>query len=205
MTNFEKILGEEGTERKRSRFYLNLYEGHRLFGLREFYFHKKEGEFKPTRKGINLNRDTFMELKRVLDKDEELILDWLRIGHIPDDILRYQQAQEEALKKNFRVVGDVELTEVNHFRDQHLFHVQHQGGKDIVELNISHPFAKAISEEELAKMSPGEIRDLFARIFASYARARSLLLGSGTSQPEILFEQTEFDWSEFAKEFIVEQ
>ena len=42
MNNFEKILGEEGTERKRSRFYLNLFEGHRLFGLREFYFNKKE-------------------------------------------------------------------------------------------------------------------------------------------------------------------
>ena len=64
-----------------------------------------------------------------------------------DDVLRYQQAQEEALKKNFRVVGNVELTEVNNFR-QHLFHVKHQGGKDIVELNISHPFAQAISKEE---------------------------------------------------------
>ena len=99
MTNFEKILGEDGPSRKRTRFYLNLYEGHRLFGLREFYFNK-QGEFKATRKGINLNRDNFMELKRVLDRDEDLILDWLRIGHIPDEVLRYQQAQEEALRKN---------------------------------------------------------------------------------------------------------
>ena len=203
MTNFEKILGEDGPSRKRKRFYLNLYEGHRLFGIREFYI-DKQGTFKPTRKGINLNRDNFMELKRVLDRDEQLILDWLRIGHIPDDVLRYQQAQEEALKKNFRVVGDVELTEVNNFRDQHLFHVKHQGGKDIVELNISHPFAKAISEEEISRSSPSEIRDLFARIFAAYARSRSLLLNSGVSQPEILFEQTEFDWSEFTREFVTE-
>ena len=41
-----------------------------------------------------------MELKRVLDRDEETILEWLRIGHVFEEVLRYQQAQEEAKKKN---------------------------------------------------------------------------------------------------------
>ena len=202
MATFEKELGFSGPERKRTRFYLNLYEGHRLFGIREFFL--KNGEFNPTRKGINLNRDTFMELKRVLDRDEELILEWLRIGHIPEEVLRYQQAQEEARRRNFRLVGDVEIQEVEDFRDKHLFHVKHEGAKDIVELNVNHPFAKAISEDEISKMTPVEIRGLFARFIASYARSRTLLLGSGASNPDILFEQSEFDWSEFASEFVSE-
>ena len=195
-------MGEEGPERNRTRFYLNSYEGNRLLDIRKFYRDRKSGDFKPTRQGINLNRDTFMELKRVLDRDEDLILEWLRIGHVPEEVLRYQQAQEEAKKKNFRLVGDVDLEEVNNFRDRKMFDVRHQGGRDIVELNTAHPFVQSISEEELANMEPAEIRGLFARLLAAFGRSRTLLLGGGASEPEILFEQSVFDWSEFTAEFV---
>lgn len=199
----DRILGEEGPERNRTRFYLNSYEGNRLLDIRKFYRDRKTGEFKPKRQGINLNRDTFMELKRVLDRDEDLILEWLRIGHVPEEVLRYQQAQEEAKKKNFRLVGEVDIEEVNNFRDLKMFDVRHEGGRDIVELNSAHAFVQSISEEELAKMTPTEIRGLFARVFAAFGRSRTLLLGGGASEPEILFEQSVFDWSEFTAEFVV--
>mgnify|MGYP006430806841 FL=1 len=199
----DRILGEEGPERNRTRFYLNSYEGNRLLDIRKFYRDRKTGDFKPKRQGINLNRDTFMELKRVLDRDEDLILEWLRIGHVPEEVLRYQQAQEEAKKKNFRLVGEVDIEEVNNFRDLKMFDVRHEGGRDIVELNSAHAFVQSISEEELAKMTPTEIRGLFARVFAAFGRSRTLLLGGGASEPEILFEQSVFDWSEFTAEFVV--
>lgn len=199
----DRILGEEGPERNRTRFYLNSYEGNRLLDIRKFYRDRKTGEFKPKRQGINLNRDTFMELKRVLDRDEDLILEWLRIGHVPEEVLRYQQAQEEAKKKNFRLVGEVDIEEVNNFRDLKMFDVRHEGGRDIVELNSAHAFVQSISEEELAKMTPTEIRGLFARVFAAFGRSRTLLLGGGASEPEILFEQSVFDWSGFTAEFVV--
>ena len=76
-----------------------------------------------------------------------------------------------------------------------MFDVRHEGGKDIVELNIAHPFVQSISEEELSKMTPEEIRGLFARLLASFGRSRTLLMKSGASEPEILFEQSVFDWS----------
>lgn len=202
MDAHNRILGEEGPERNRTRFYLNSYEGNRLLDIRKFYRDRKSGDFKPTRQGINLNRDTFMELKRVLDRDEDLILEWLRIGHVPEEVLRYQQAQEEAKKKNFRLVGEVDVEEVNNFRDRKMFDVRHQGGRDIVELNTAHPFVQSISEEELANMEPAEIRGLFARLLAAFGRSRTLLLGGGASEPEILFEQSVFDWSEFTAEFV---
>ena len=202
MSSENKILGEEGPERNRTRFYLNSYEGNRLLDIRKFYRDRKTGDFKPTRQGINLNRDTFMELKRVLDRDEDLILEWLRIGHVPEEVLRYQQAQEEAKKKNFRLVGEVSIEEVNNFRDRKMFDVRHEGGRDIVELNSTHPFVQAITEAELERMSPQEIRGLFARLLAAFGRSRTLLLGGGASEPEILFEQSVFDWSEFSGEFV---
>ena len=197
----ERILGEEGPEGNRTRFILNLFKGNRLLDIRKYYRDKKTGEFKPKRQGINLNRDTFMELKRVLDRDEDLILEWLRIGHVPEEVLRYQQAQEEAKRKNFRLVGDVDIEEINNFRDRKMFDVRHEGGKDIVELNIAHPFVQSISEEELAKMTPEEMR-IVCTPSCFFWGSRTLLMKSGASEPEILFEQSVFDWSEFTAEFI---
>ena len=205
-----KILGEDGPSGNRVRFRIHEYEGNRLLDIRKFYLAKKPNpltgkrEFMPKKQGINLNRDTFMELKRVLENYDKEILEFLRIGHIPEEMLRYHQAELQAKEKGFRLANDVELTEVDNFRDSHMFHVSHQGAKDIVELNTSHPFAKALSVDEIAKSSPEEIRDLFASILAAYSRSRTLLLGASASNPEILFEQAEFDWSKFLENYIEE-
>jgi len=200
----DRILGEEGPPHNRTRFTLTEYGGNPLFDIRKYYFARNSSEFKPTRKGIALNRDTFMELNRVLNAHNQDIMEYLSIGHVPLGMLRYQQANEEAKQKNFRLANEVEIEEVNDFRDEHLFHVQHRGGKDIVELNISHPFAKAISESELENSTPAEIRHMFASMIAAYARARSLLLNAPASNPEILFEHTEFDWSSFLRNYVEE-
>jgi len=206
----EKILGEDGPPSNRVRFRIHEYEGNRLFDIRKFYLSKKPNshtgkrDFMPKRQGINLNRDSFMELKRVLENYDKEILEYLRIGHIPEEMLRYHQAELQAMEKGFRLANDVEITEKDNFRDSHMFHVNHQGAKDIVELNTSHPFARAISVEEIAKSTPEEIRGLFASILAAYSRSRTLLLGASASNPEILFEQSEFDWSKFLENYIEE-
>ena len=83
-----------------------------------------------------------------------------------------------------------------------MFDVRHEGGRDIVELNSTHAFVQAISTKEIAAMTPEEIRGLFARLLAAFGRSRTLLIGGGASEPEILFEQSVFDWSEFTSEFI---
>lgn len=206
----EKILGEDGPPGNRVRFRIHEFKGNRLLDIRKFYLSKKPNpvtgkrEFMPKRQGINLNRDSFMELKRVLENHDKEILEFLRIGYIPEEMLRYHQAELQAMEKGFRLANDVEILEVNNFRDSHLFHVSHKGARDIVEVNTSHPFAKAISIEEIEKSTPEEIRELFATIFAAYSRSRALLLGASASNPEILFEQTEFDWSKFLENYIEE-
>ena len=76
----EKILGEDGPPGNRVRFRIHEYEGNRLFDIRKFYLSKKPNshtgkrDFMPKRQGINLNRDSFMELKRVLENYDKEIL-----------------------------------------------------------------------------------------------------------------------------------
>lgn len=206
----DRILGEDGPPHRRIRFTIRDFEDNRLFDIRKHYLPRKpdpltgKRDFRPTKQGISLTRDNFVELKQILESYNDDILEFLRIGQVSEEMLRYHQAELEAKEKNFRLANDVEIREVDNFRDSHLFHVSHQGAKDVVELNTSHPFAKAISLGEIANSSPEEIRELFATMMATFARARSLLLGASASNPEILFEQTEFDWSKFLGSYIEE-
>ena len=198
----DKILGEDGPPRRRARFGLNEFKGNRLFEIREFFL--KEGEFHPTRRGINLNRNRYMELQRIINSYDEEIRTFLNIGTVDEGLLRYQQAQEEAKKSNFRLVNDMVEERVDKLPDGHLFDVKHEGALDRVRISNHHPFAKLTSDEELQARSPAELRKLLLSMIAAYSRARSLLLHAPASNPEILFEQLEFDWSKFLARYIEE-
>jgi hypothetical protein len=198
----DKILGEDGPPNRRARFGLNEFKGNHLFEIREFYL--KQGEFLPTKKGINLNRNRYMELQRIINTFDDEIRTFLNIGEVDEGLLRYQQAQEEAKKANFRLVNDMVEEQVNKLPDGHLFDVKHEGAKDRVRISSSHPFAKATSDEELAALSPSDIRKLLLSMIAAYSRARSLLLHAPASSPEILFEQLEYDWSKFLGRYVEE-
>ena len=47
-----------------------------------------------------------------------------------EGLLRYQQAQEEAKKSNFRLVNDMVEERVDKLPDGHLFDVKHEGALD---------------------------------------------------------------------------
>jgi hypothetical protein len=206
----DRILGEDGPPHRRVRFTITDFEDNRLFDIRKYYLPRNPDsltgrrEFRPTKMGISLTRDNYIELRRVQETHNEDILEFLKIGQVREGMLRYHQAELEAKEKGFRLANKIEIREVDNFRDSHLFHVSHQGAKDVVELNTNHPFAKAISIEEITNSSPEEVRELFATMMATFARARSLLLGASASNPEILFEQTEFDWSKFLEKYVEE-
>jgi hypothetical protein len=206
----DRLLGEDGPEHRRIRFTIRDFEDNRLFDIRKHYLPRSPDsvtgrrDFRPTRQGISLTRSNFIELKQILESYNDDILEFLRIGQIPEGMLRYHQAELDAQEKGFRLANKIEIVEVDNFRDSHLFHVSHQGAKDVVELNTSHPFAKAISIEEIDNSSPEEIREMFATMMATFARARSLLLGSPPSNPDIFFEHTELDWSKFLENYVEE-
>jgi hypothetical protein len=70
----EPILIEEFPKNKTEDFKLSLseYQGHILLDFRIFY-KDKEGESKPTKKGITLNVKLFPEFKQAIMKAEEIL------------------------------------------------------------------------------------------------------------------------------------
>ena len=70
----EPILIEEFPKNKTEDFKLSLseYQGHILLDFR-IYYKDKEGESKPTKKGITLNVKLFPEFKQAMMKAEEIL------------------------------------------------------------------------------------------------------------------------------------
>jgi len=70
----EPILIEEFQKNKTEDFRLSLseYQGHMLLDFR-IYYKDKEGESKPTKKGVTVNVKLFPELKQAIIKAEEIL------------------------------------------------------------------------------------------------------------------------------------
>lgn len=70
----EPILIAEFPKNKTEDFklFLTEYQGHKLIDFR-IYFKDKEGESKPSRKGITLNVKFFPELKQAIAEAENLL------------------------------------------------------------------------------------------------------------------------------------
>ncbi len=70
----EPILIEEFPKNKTEDFKLSLseYQGHILLDFR-IYYKDKEGESKPTKKGITLNVNLFPEFNQAIMKAEEIL------------------------------------------------------------------------------------------------------------------------------------
>lgn len=70
----EPVLIAEFEKNKTENFRLSLseYQGHILLDFR-IYYKDKEGESKPTKKGVTVNVKFFPELKEAITKAEEIL------------------------------------------------------------------------------------------------------------------------------------
>ena len=195
-----QILAEDGPDRKKLIIGKKEYKNHRFLELRYYFFDKVTQEFMPTKKGIALTRSNYLTVKKVIDKNHEQVLDWLGVGYVPEHVEKNFKAQEEAYRSVQFTSGSVEHNIEIKEKDPNFFEARHIGGKNVVTFNGSHPMSKKI--DELIKS--GEIGQkavrLVAEMIATYSVAKSRLMDSPSSHPEILFEQLEYDWSEYLKE-----
>lgn len=187
-----RVLDEHGGAKHRKVFALDEFKGHRYFEIREFFL-DQEDEWKPKKKGITLNKDTFRVLCDLIDRDREKISDWLGAGYVPDDVTRYEEVEEKAATANRYRAGSLVLGEHHEERDVRFFQVSYEGGEVRLSLNRSHPFASHLSEESET------VQRLLALVIQAYHEARVMLAEAPAHKPEIVFMHLEQDWSKFLR------
>lgn len=189
-------LDEHGGKTKRKVFALDEYSGHRYFEIREYYLKKGDDEWKPTRKGVTLNKDTYEILKGVIALHDERIMDWLGSDYIPDDVTRYEEAQHVVAKESRYTSHNTKVSEYEEPRDSQFFHTMHEGGLVHLKLNRSHPV------HELLSSLDDDGLQLIYKIIHAYSRAKALLSDSPAFDVETLFMHLEQDWSKYLKDLV---
>lgn len=187
------VIEEHGGSRSKKVLQLGEYEGNRYLELAQYFFSKKESEWKK-KKGVTLNKDNYKTLKEALDRKNETVMDWLGVGYVPEDVARYNEVQEEALSDNKYAIGDQLVSEYNEPRDPQFFRVEHRGGEDVILLNAAHPFKESFSNAE------PESKKLIITMIQAFNHSKEMLQGQPAYDPQMLFEHLEVDWSRYFKD-----
>lgn len=198
----ERVLAEDGPERKRLVIRLTEYEQHRLLDLRYWYIHKPSGEFRPSNKGVMLTRSNYLTVKNVIERFHEEVMDWLGVGYVPEHVAKYEKAQEKAAEETKYLPSSVTSSNEHRPNDPLFFEVEHTGGNDLTIFNTAHPFNEEL--ETIAKDTPQgtELVHLISEMLVAYAKAKRGLEEAAATHPSVLFDQLEYDWAHFLKNLI---
>jgi len=175
---------------------LNNFHGRKLLDIRRFFLDKNSNEYKPTKKGIALNRDNFFEVIGILADRIDDINKWFEAesntfnkGKI---IKALDEYQEEINKIRKRDSLDDKPYEKQDFRDRRFpfaYGFEHNCGVNIFKKNLEHPINSIVN-------GTGKNRDLaklIEIIFLSYFKA-ARRLEDVTNDGYIDTESLELEW-----------
>ncbi len=138
----------------------------------------------------------------MIDLHNEEVMDWLKVGYVPEHVKKYGDSQDKAVSENKHKPSTIEVEYETAPSHSYFFKVKHSGGRDELILNESHPFVNALKELESNGENGVELTKLFRELLVSYGRAKSALGDAPATHPDILFDQLEFDWSAHLKRHI---
>jgi hypothetical protein len=108
MSDPEIFLKETGNPKNKLRISLSTYNDQKLFNAR-FYYEDKEGELKPTRKGISVKRNHYLDIIETISKHNDAISDFLETGALNDELKDISAQKNIAFDTN-KSVNTIETT-----------------------------------------------------------------------------------------------
>lgn len=121
----------------------SIFKGKKLIDIRKWFQSKDTGDLEPSKKGISLNKDTFINLFKLLEDKDKSIINWFDSRDtqpekkLMDDLIkRSEKIREEQLKKKEFTIKKGKIS------DRSFFKIIANGEKRDVILNDDHPFIK---------------------------------------------------------------
>lgn len=142
------VLAENGSLKNRLRLSLQMYKKSPLLNIR-FYYEDKEGEMKPTKKGISITRNNFLVISDVLKKHSDDISTFLDNGIVNETLPNWTEQKTQALDA-VGAVNKIE-TKVRPMPGKEFASVSYQGSKALVSLNSSHSQVDQVKDKKESK------------------------------------------------------
>ncbi|GAB2596651.1 MULTISPECIES: transcriptional coactivator p15/PC4 family protein [Nitrincola] len=163
----EIILSETGPEKKLLRMSLSEFEGTRLLNVRYYYKDTKTGEIKPTRKGIALGRNRYVDIFELFEKHHSEILDYFDNQSTGFKGLNGWKSRVEKVARTQKSNAMV-ITSIEPLGGRDLYDIVFSGAEISVKLNNKNKFVSTLSEQS----NPN---DLLGRVAAAFELACQLV------------------------------
>jgi len=185
MDKDEIILAEGGSPKKRLRISLQQFEKQPLLNIR-YYYEDALGEIRPTRKGVSITRNRYLDLVEAIEKHNEAILGYLQNGVVGQEFLSWDYVATQAHLRS----GPISAIHVNTspLRGRDVSQVTYGGGEVSIKLNINDPFVKKF-EGDVQKLAP------FARVLVAFDLAAKLTCDSESLEVQHAIERLRLELS----------
>ena len=104
-----RVIEEHGNRSQKKVLSLESYTARgrvfRVFELSQWFFIDREHRWQK-KKGVSLNTGNYRVMKEAIDRHNEVIMDWLGVDYVPEDVARYTEIQELAKLDAQYVVGE---------------------------------------------------------------------------------------------------
>ncbi|MDB2377094.1 transcriptional coactivator p15/PC4 family protein [Luminiphilus sp.] len=161
------VLSEGGPKNKLLRISLQEFQGHPLLQIRYFY-EDKQGDVKPTSKGIAIPKNRYLDLAEVIQHHHEDIADFLDGGRLNGEALdSLSSLRAQQARKTSSVVRI--FLELVSGRKSELSNIAFEGATAKVKLNSNHGFFPSADTEtvELTSLSKVLVALELAAMFVS--------------------------------------
>ena len=144
MSNTEHVILDSGSKRNCMRISLSEINGTPILNIRNYF--EKDGEMRPTKKGISISRNKFLDLAKVLNEKHEHIVSFL------ENTKNLEKFDEIFNKKSLALEGikTVETANLNicPTPGRNISEVKYQGSSAVVNLDPNHKFIDKFSGSE---------------------------------------------------------
>ena len=184
MSDDEKVIAEFGPPGKKLRLSLSQYGGQPLLNIRFYY--EKDGEMKPTKKGIAISRNRFLDVTNTLESHHEAIATFMEdplSTRLPEDIF---EVKKDALD-NIKVVEKANLF-IAPVSGRKVSEVKYSGSSADITLNSNHKFVEKYADSEKEK-------ELMKKIFIAFDLSRQLVAADEANDVQHALERLDAELS----------
>lgn len=192
MSNSEELVIEKvGSKKSPILITLKTYKGREIIDIRKYYTNK-EGQLKPTRKGISLTRKKIYPVLKVLAENIDQINDFFE-----------QNRNEELFDNKISNLDTSELI-IKEIERHKFFKVNHLGGRDDIIVNRHHPFGDFLEnlKEEISQYDEklaNKLEALVNSLLLTYSKTNSYFGDDEELQVGTFVEDQEINWGRYLK------
>jgi len=188
---FEDVLLTAGSSMQPLLVKYSEFEGKKLLDIRKYY-KTKDGDLKPTKKGVSLNHVQFEAISNAFVKKGDEIDKWLLSG-VKGKTAEVLAAEETRFRKdNFTVV-------IGEWSGLEMFSYESNGNASILKLNNKHPWIASLLEESDGSDSARSLKTAI-HLIQSFCQAMNLFDSRSNISNE--FSETLLgNWSIFSRKY----